>query len=260
VVGTPRWFESAMCYSVTDQALYMATRYTATTPIVNSIVRRLPISEGQISRGPFTTMIPPDPQVYSVLYTSKLDMGFRRVKKSIPSILVEGSNLSTGSYLVVSATFDGSTELLTFPGVSQSGITELYCSDASSDSTKEFYNATFEVRFFTLSSTVTPILEGLTIRFLMRPDVFYGYSFTIIAAQSVVYGNEQDDRSPQDYLTDLRTARDSKAPIEFIDLYGTSHVCYISSVSVQAVERHENSNDGSVNIEAFISVNLVEAA
>ena len=197
----------------------------------------------------------------------RLDMGFRRVQKSVPSILVEADNLSTIStearYLTVDYYVDGSTIIETFGDVTVNGITELFPNqqDADPAPTQEFKNMVIMVRFVNAgaSTNQTPILEGLTVRFLMRPDVFYGYSFGIVVAENYLYGTEQASTSAKDLRDALLTLRDSKAPIEFIDIYGDTHDVYISSVSLQAQERHENSEDGTNNIESIIVVNLVEA-
>lgn len=280
------------CYDALHTNLYISAWPETSPAATTSTILEITMPDGEISKGPFYTTDTDFSESENYLLTSKLDMGYRRVKKSLPSILIEGNNLSETVYLNVSGTFDGSTEAIDFGKVTRTGITELYPpstsmapfiprddlpSKATPDvftypvsydfettrigSTIEFYNAVFKVEFINASTDTlkTPILEGITARFLMRPDVFYGYSFTIVASQSYVYGAEQDDRSPQEILTSLREARDSKSPISFVDLYGSDHVCYISSVSVQAVERHENSIDGTKNVEAYIKVNLVEA-
>jgi len=215
---------------------------------------------------PFAANLSSDTAPY--LKTPRLDMGFRRVQKSVPSVLVEADNLSTVStesrYLVVDYYVDGSTTIETFGSVTANGITELFPNqqDADPAPTQEFKNMVLMVRFVNAGAltTQTPILEGLTVRFLMRPDVFYGYSFGIVVAENYLYGTEQASTSAKDLRDALLTLRDSKAPIEFIDIYGDTHDVYISSVSLQAQERHENSEDGTNNIESIIVVNLVEAA
>ena len=196
--------------------------------------------------------------------TSRLDAGFRRIIKSTPSLLVEADNVSTERYLKVGYYLDNSTTYQAFGYVTANGVTELYPnhpSTTSSDATEEFYNMKLRVDFINASASTyqTPILEGLTLRFLMRPDVFYGFNFNIVGAENYVYGDVVDNRSPKDIRDELQAARDSKSPIEFIDIYGVSHKCYISSLSLLAVERHENSDDGTVNMENVCNCNLVES-
>ncbi|MBE0573321.1 hypothetical protein IH575_00255 [Candidatus Dojkabacteria bacterium] len=201
--------------------------------------------------------------------TSRLDMGFRRITKSIPSILVEADNLSTvateSRYLKIDYYIDGnSTNMESFGYVTNNGITELfpnYPSTSDTDLTEEFKNIVLVPRFINAgeSTNQTPILEGITVRFLLRPDVFYGYNMNIVAAENYVYGDEQANISVYDIRDNLMTLRDSKAPLNFTDLYGDTHKVYISAVTVMPVERHENSEDGTNNIEAMININLVQA-
>lgn len=197
------------------------------------------------------------------LLTSRLDAGFRRIQKSTPSILVEADNVDSTRYLKVGYYLENSTTYQAFGTVTSPGVTELYPnypSTTSSDATEEFYNMKLRVDFLNTSAvnTSTPILEGLTLRFLMRPEVFYGYNFNVVGAANYVYGDAEDSRSPKDIRDDLQAARDSKSPIEFIDIYGVSHKCYISSLSLLAVERHNDSDDGTINIENVCNVNLVQ--
>ena len=215
-----------------------------------------------VASSPFPISLSSDTSPY--LLTSRLDAGFRRIQKSTPSILVEADNVDTDRYLKVGYYLENSTTYQAFGYVTAPGVTELYPnypSTASSDKTEEFYNMKLRVDFINTGAvnTSTPILEGLTLRFLMRPEVFYGYNFNIVGAANYVYGDAVDDRSPKDIRDELQAARDSKAPIEFIDIYGVSHKCYISSLSLLAVERHEESDDGTINMENILNVNLVEA-
>lgn len=216
-----------------------------------------------VASNPFPVSLSSDTSPY--LLTSRIDAGFRRIQKSTPSILVEADNVDTDRYLKVGYYLDNSTTYQPFGTVTAAGVTELYpnaASTVSSDATEEFYNMKLRVDFINTGAvnTSTPILEGLTLRFLMRPDVFYGYNFNIVGAANYVYGDSIDNRSPKDIRDELQAARDSKSPVEFIDIYGVSHKCYISSISLVAVERHDESDDGTINMESTINLNLVEAA
>lgn len=190
------------------------------------------------------------------LYTPRLDMGFRRIRKSTPSILVEASNLASDRYIDIYYSIDGGNYLL-WGRVQNNGITEL--TNPSGLSTIEYNYLNLAVTFITNNPEQTPILEGITVRFLLRPDVFYGYNFNIIAADNYIYGNRQDNRSPYEILEELKVARDSKRPIEFVDIFNGVHYGYISSLTILAAERHEISEDGKPNIESRINVNFVEA-
>lgn len=190
------------------------------------------------------------------LFTPRLDMGFRRIRKSMPSILVEASNVTSNRMIQIFYSLDG-RGFQYWGNVTTTGITEL--TFPSNLRTVEFNYIIFRIQLSTLEDQHSPILEGLTVRFLLRPEVFYGYNFNIVAAQDYEYGNRQDDRSPAVILEEIKAARDSKSPIEFIDIYENTHFGYISAVTLLAAERHELSEDGTPNVESRINVNLVEA-
>lgn len=218
-----------------------------------------------VPSNPFPISLDSDTAPY--LNTSRLDMGFRRITKSSPSILVEADNCSTDRFLKIEYYIDGnSTDIESFGYVTSNGVTELTPNqqELSSDRapTQEFRNMVITTKFINASTdnAQTPILEGLTLRFLMRPDVFYGYNFNIVAALNYVYGDTLDDRSPREIRNELLAVRDTKAPVLYTDIYGDDHYIYISSVSLQAVERHEEgTEDGTPNIESVVNVNVVEA-
>jgi hypothetical protein len=197
------------------------------------------------------------------LKTSRLDMGFRRVSKSIPSLLVEASNVTANRYLLIYYAIDGGSWTLFSDGsnlgkVTTNGVSEM---SLAASATIEFKYVQFRIDFVTDSAAQTPVLESLTVRFIMRPDVAYGYSFQIIGANRARYGQFTDSRSAKDIIDQLRTARDSKAPLAFQDIWGVARKVYVSSVQERAIERHLKDNTGSPNepsIEQVIQVNLVE--
>lgn len=189
------------------------------------------------------------------LYTSRLDAGFRRVRKSMPSLLIEASNVSTLQYIDVYFSTDGGG-FYNWGRITQNGITEL--TFPSGIRTIEFNYIIFRLDFVTGIRGQTPILEGLTMRFLLRPDVFYGYNFNIIAANNLTYGETVDGRSPYQYREQLRTMRDSKAPLPFIDIFGQTGYVYITSLTESGAELHAEMDDGIPNVEGIINVNLVE--
>ena len=244
-----------------NRKLYTDVRL-GTTPTGTAGVYVTSVPWNNVPAAPFPISLSSDTSPH--LVTSRLDAGFRRVQKSTPSLLVEADNVDTDRYLKVGYYLDNSTTYQAFGYVTTEGVTELYPnypSTTSSDATEEFYNMKLRVDFINTGAvaTSTPILEGLTLRFIMRPDVFYGYNFNIIGAQNYVYGNENTYKSPKEIRDELRLARDSKAPIIFVDIYGVEHKGYISSVSLLAVERHDESEDGTINIENVVNVNLVES-
>jgi hypothetical protein len=192
------------------------------------------------------------------LVSSRWDLGFRRVAKSSPSILVEGSNLTASRYLIVYYSLDGGawTTFGTDGKVTANGITEL---TLPANATVEYKYLQIKVEFVTGTATQTPVLESLTLRFLMRPDVQYGWTFNVPLATSMRYGNLTiADTAPVIY-TRLKALRDSKAPVAYTDLLGLTHKVYVSAIQVVALERHLQGDQGpNSNIEMVAQITLVE--
>ena len=193
------------------------------------------------------------------LISSRLDMGFRRVDKSMPSLLVEASNVSTTQYLKIYYSLDGEDWVAWGDeNITVDGITELKL--PSGLQTVEFKYIKLRVDFVTALATSSPILEGLTLRFLMRPDTWYGWSFTIPIAKGMDMGETVQNRDVLDVLNDLKEARSSKSPVEFIDLFGERHLVYLSSNVGQATEYDRDEGGRYPNVEYMRMVNLVEVA
>lgn len=188
------------------------------------------------------------------LTTSKWDMGFRWVKKSSPSLVVEASNLSSASYLTFyysidngdwvewDTLYDSGTKTLTLPGESR---------------TLEFYYLKIKVRFVTTDSAETPILEGLTLRFIMRPETLDVWSFNIPVGKGLLLNTGEDERSAGQVISDLKDARDSASPVEFEDIDGNAYYVYVTSLSRMAVV-HDSNTGGDPDIEYFVVINAVE--
>lgn len=201
------------------------------------------------------------------IYLSRIDAGFRRIIKSTPSVLVEGNNLGTSvRYLKLYYRLNNDTAWTPWGGVDDvsniintSGITELTQPTGEEYSTLEYYWIQFRVDLVTTNSLFTPTFDGITLRVLMRPDTVYGYAFNIIAATEADYGvGETDTRYGKNIMDDLRSARDSKAPIEYVDIWGTSHQVYVTSINEVALEEHVDAMGPYPNVEQLITVNLVE--
>lgn len=200
------------------------------------------------------------------LITSRFDAGYRRVIKSTPSILVEASNLDSGTYLKLYYRLNNDTAWTAWGGtdgvsnkISTNGVYELHLPGADMERTIEYYWLQLKFVFVTDDSTQSPILEGYTIRLLMRPDTDYGYSFNILANEE----NEQamglvDDRDAKTILDDLHTVRDSKEPVEFVDLWGATRFVYLTSITGLAGEEIADDMGANPNIPHIVSVNLVE--
>lgn len=254
----------------------------------SSLFGYYPLGETALPATPFPTANT------NVLISSRLDMGFRRVDKFSPSLLIEASNLlydtasgANNRWLSIHAVLMGKgigetnfdqLQYLDLGTVTQNGVTELKFPGFMevrrdkkllrtwAGQTVPLINVAgvykyiiLVVQFHTNLATSSPILEGITLRFLLRPDVFYGYNFNVVAASNAVYGDNVDDRTAGQIIEELKRLRDFKHPIQFFDAYGLEHRVYISSVTVTAVERHEDSDLGPMpNIEAMININAVE--
>lgn len=191
------------------------------------------------------------------LHLSRFNMGFGRVKKSMPSLLIEASNVTTARYLTVLYKLDFDASWTTWGTITQNGVTEL--TFPGTLRTREFNFIKFKIQFTTDSATQSPILETFVVRFLMRPEVLYGYSFQIPLSDYIEYGPYKDSRTSRQILDDLETARDSKAPIEFIDIFGRQHYGYITSMDGRAVER-QSDDLGNSRVEAVLHVNFIEVS
>jgi len=188
------------------------------------------------------------------LTTSKWDMGFRWVNKSSPSLVVEASNLSSDSYLTFyyslnngewvewDTVYDSGTRTLTLPGESR---------------TLEFYYIKIKVRFTTSDSAESPILEGLTLRFIMRPETLDVWSFNIPVAEGLMMNTSVDTRTAGEIISDLKDSRDSASPVEFEDIDGNSYYVYMTSLSRMAIV-HDSATGGDPEIEYYAQINVVE--
>ena len=205
------------------------------------------------------------------IISSRLDMGFRRVKKSVPSILFEVSNVLTSAsrHLLVYYSIDGgswtawggtggTTNKLTAGSVAPTTI-ELSDPLGTGNSTLEFYYLQIKVELVTATAAQTPVLEGMTVRFIMRPEVAYGHAFTVILEDFQQFGGLSDDRSVNDLITNLRTARDSKAPLAFVDPFGGTRQVYVSALVEYLQEMNVDDNVGGVpSYSGLMQVNCVE--
>ena len=123
----------------------------------------------------------------------------------------------------------------------------------------EFYNLRIKIKFITASATNSPVLEGITIRFLMRPEEVYGWSFNLPLALNMDMGESLQEKPVKEVLDDLEEARTSKSPIEFIDIFGLRNLVYVTSLTTQAVEVDRDEGGAYPNVEHIAQVNLVQA-
>jgi hypothetical protein len=64
---------------------------------------------------------------------------------------------------------------------------------------------TLRFGFVTDDSSKSPILEEFVLRFMLRPDVKWGWNFAVVCATNYEYGGRSDDRLAKDIIADLRT-------------------------------------------------------
>lgn len=149
---------------------------------------------------------------------------------------------------------DGTTNV-----VSSDGVTELTDPLGTTDSTLEYYYLELKFQFQTSVTSQTPVLEDYTVRFLMRPDTLYGFRFSIVGSSHADWGGALDERTAYTVYQNLKTARDSKAPISYTNPYGDTYQVYVTSVQMQAIERHGIVQEGGQpDIEHRVLVNLVQ--
>ena len=190
------------------------------------------------------------------LVSSRLDMGFRWVQKSAPSLIVEASNLSATQYLTISYSIDGGS-WVEWDSVKSNGTSKLETPGGAHSI--EFYYMQIKVAFHTTSATNSPILEGVTLRFLMRPDELYATSFNVPLAHGSDIGMLSEDRTAGKMWQDLKDARASKSPIEFIDIDGTEYFAYLTSLTKQLVEFNREGMGATPEMELLAQLNIIEA-
>jgi len=195
----------------------------------------------------------------------RIAAGFKEVYKSTPSCLIAGSNCDTGQYLELYYTLGPSTDWLPWGG--DSGVSNVLTSDGTKKfmeptgadkSTVEYEYINFKVDFVSSNSTGTPVLEGFYPRVLVRPDTLWGWGFTINASANAQYGTEQSDKTVKEILDELKVVRDSKAPVDFRDIYNDEYKVYITSVTETSIEEHVDRPGADPDIEARVMLNLVQ--
>lgn len=187
------------------------------------------------------------------LISSRIDAGFRRVLKSMDKLYVEARNCDATRYLSVYYRLDGD-DWVHWKDIKQNGIIEL--ENPGEARTREFYYMQIRIDFVTTSATQTPILEGLSLSFIMRPVTRMGYNFNVVAATNYEHGQYTDDRTSQEILDDLKAVRNSAAPVEMIDIYGREHVGYITAIREEPVYRQGEGD--TTDVEVMFNVNFVE--
>jgi hypothetical protein len=189
------------------------------------------------------------------LISSRIDVGFRRVKKSMDKLFIEARNISSTVYLKVYYSLDGG-DWVHWSDVKENGVIVL--SNPGGAYTREWNYMQLRIDFVTGSATQTPILEGFSLSFIMRPDTRKGYNFMVYATTEYEHGMYQDDRTAQEIMDDLYAMRNSKAPVELIDIFGRTHQGYVTAIGEQPVYRVIEGDEETVDIEVVYNVNFVE--
>jgi hypothetical protein len=125
-------------------------------------------------------------------------------------------------------------------------------------STLEYKWVQYKVQFHTADSVQSPVLEGFYPRLLMRPDTLWGWAVAINVSRDVQFGTGKQDKHAIEILAELKAARDSKAPVDFVDIYGEPFKCYVSSINEQAIEMHVDRPGPAPDVEMVAQVNLVQ--
>jgi hypothetical protein len=188
------------------------------------------------------------------IITSRIDAGFRRVVKSMANLIVETRNCSSTTYIAVYYSLDGGS-WLHWKDIKENGVITL--SNPGGRSTREFYYAQFRFDFITATAAQSPILEGYTMRFIMRPDTKMGYNFSVVAANNYQYGLYEDNRTPQEIYNELMDFRNSKEPLTLTDIFGTTHTGYLTAIQEMPIYR--NVEGSQPLMELRYQINFVEA-
>lgn len=197
------------------------------------------------------------------LISSRQDMGFRWVTKSTPSVFVEAENVTANRYLTIYYSIDGGS-FTEWGGsgngkVTSDGITEKSNPLGATNSTLEYKQIQIRVDFTTDSTSQSPILEDITLRFIMRPNVLYGHTIQVVLGRDVKSGTGVLMTTPRALISQLETARASTAPITFSDPFGIDHQGYVSAIERVSLERHgEATPEGYPDIEGIATVTFVE--
>lgn len=208
------------------------------------------IGEGNSPTPPFNSS--------GTFYTSRIDAGFRRVTKSSPSILIQADNVINGT-IHVEVKWDDQIGWTRIGTITSGGMHEFNFAPVNIyTKTIEYKHATFRFIISTNNENNTPIIENFTLRVLMRPDTFYGFNFDIVASKGFSYDGVVFEDQPEEIMNYIKQLRDSKAPIQFVDPFGSTYYGYISSVNATTLELFENDSEAT-NFETIINVNFVEA-
>lgn len=191
------------------------------------------------------------------LITSRLDMGFRRVTKSMSAILVEARNVSPTCYIEVYYKV-GDVRFWNFwDRITEPGIAEL--TTPSGANSKEFNYLTLKFTLVTTDPTQSPVMEGYTLKFIMRPECRWGFNFWVLAETDEQWsGTSNPNRTAKEIRKELLAFRNSKAPVIFTDLLGEDHIGYITAVMGQPTQVNPGDENNPPEVGMRWQVNFVE--
>ncbi|NOR90104.1 MAG: hypothetical protein GQ524_07595 [Anaerolineales bacterium] len=191
---------------------------------------------------------------------SNMTMGQKRVLKSSPSIIVSVQNCTDNRMILVEYSLDGGA----WTGLAYIASTGLHELNFAGDPptleppTVEYYYISLRFTFDTDSTSQTPVIEDVTIRYIMRPGTVYGWFMEIIGGTYVRYGSHTMDQTSEEIKTELKSARDSAPPIKYVDLDGVDYWVYLTSMNGRVVEISDRSGVEEGAIEYRFRVSLVQ--
>lgn len=192
----------------------------------------------------------------NAIISSRIAAGFRWVKKSQPIMVVETSNCASARYVTLYYQVDGSGTWVKWADIKRDGTTIL--TNPGGAMTREYDYIQFKFELVTNSAAQTPILEGATMKILLRPDVAYGYTFDIPARSHAIQGGTQDWKTASQIKDIIREARASKSPVKLETPIGETLYGYITSVDETIAEVHPAPDSGQIDAEYNIRVSFVE--
>lgn len=164
------------------------------------------------------------------LYTSYYDFGFKRINKSFASVTIHGT-FPTNTSVVVEYRLDDTTAWTTL-GTFDTDYEEI---SFPAGTTGKRIQLRLDLKTTTASNT--PVIVGTVIKLMMRPNVLYGVSADVIISDNL---SDQHrlmlGKTATELRTALKNARNSVAPITFIDIYGQSSSAYLASVRFMVLE------------------------
>jgi hypothetical protein len=190
------------------------------------------------------------------LYISRMDMGFRRVIKSLATMTVQAENLTSTRYISIYYQLDGDGTWVFWDDIVSNGVTELTAPGGAHS--REFNFIQFRFDFITADSAQSPIMTDYTIRFIMRPNVLFGWNFNVISSTNARTDEMgEDERTASDIVKELREIRNSKSPVSFMDILGDEYTGYVTAVTESATYQKPSREGEDDEVEYRINVNFI---